>query len=78
MVAVGEHRATVGINIKMLEEEIIKKYGKRLWNKIKKSEMIRGITITITKDGKEDFPERDIELAIKDLKGEYIHPFEWD
>ena len=62
----------------MIEEEIIKVYGKKLWNKIKKSAMMRGITVIVREDGKIDIPERDIELAIKEIKGEHISPLEWD
>ena len=56
---------------------IRKKYGKNLVNKIRKSGALRGITIAI-RNGKEDIPERDIELAIKQVKGKKISSYEWD
>ncbi len=58
-------------------KEIEKKYGKKLAEKIRKSKMLEGITISL-KNGEEDIPERDIELAIKEIKGEKISDMEWD
>lgn len=58
-------------------KEIKKKYGKKLTENIRKSKILDGITISLKK-GEEDIPERDIELAIKEIKGEKISDSEWD
>ena len=58
-------------------KEIEKKYGKKLTEKIRKSRILDGITISLKK-GEEDIPEIDIELAIKEIKGEKISDSEWD
>lgn len=58
-------------------KEIEEKYGKKLTEKIRKSGMLDGITVSLKK-GEEDIPERDIELAIKEIKGEKISDSEWD
>lgn len=62
---------------KMRWKEIEKKYGKKLTERIRKSRMLDGITISLKK-GEEDIPERDIKLAIKEIKGEKISDSEWD
>ena len=61
----------------MLWEEVEKIYGKDLADKMKKSEYLMGITVTM-KNGKMDIPESDIILAYKDVTGKPIHYFEWD
>lgn len=61
----------------MFWEEVEKKYGKRLANKMKKSKYLQGITMTL-KNGKLDIPERDIDLAYRDVMKRPIHIFEWD
>ena len=58
-------------------KEIEKKYGKKLTRKIRKSKILDGITISLKK-GEEDIHEIDIELAIKEIKGEKISDSEWD
>lgn len=62
----------------MIWEEVERKYGKKLSDKMKKSVYLKGITITRTEDGKVDIPEHDIYLAYKDVTGKDIHPLEWD
>lgn len=62
----------------MLWSDIEKKYGKEIAEKIKKSPLLRGITVSLREDGKIDIPERDIELAYKDIMGKHIQPWEWD
>jgi hypothetical protein len=59
-------------------EEVIKVYGEEMAKKMSKSKMLRGITITMTDDGKPDIPESDIRLAYKDVTGQKIHDLEWD
>ncbi|GAI09732.1 unnamed protein product [marine sediment metagenome] len=62
----------------MIWEEVEEKYGKEIADKMKKSKMMCGITMSLRADGKTDIPERDIELAYKDVMGKPIHPLEWD
>lgn len=62
----------------MLWEEVISKYGKEMADKMKKSQFLIGNTVTITDDGELDIPEKDIELAYKDVTGKKVYQFEWD
>ena len=62
----------------MIWEEVVKKYGRKMAEKIKESKCLDGITITLTDDGEEDIPEGDIVLAVRDIRGEKINAFEWD
>ena len=63
----------------MNEQEIIKKYGRRNWDKMKKSEWLMSITVSLNDDGSVDIPERDIELAYKDkILKKKIGVEEWD
>lgn len=62
----------------MIWKEVVQKYGKELADKMKKSSYLNSITVTMTKDGKVDIPERDIYLAYKDVTKQKIHPLEWD
>ena len=64
--------------IKMIWEEVEKKYGKELANKISKSKYLQGITVELTKNGEVDIPEGDIVLAHKDIMGKPIYYEEWD
>ena len=62
----------------MKKEELRKKYGKKLINKILKERYLDGCTISINKDGSENIPESDIRIAIRAIRGEKIGSFEWD
>ena len=62
----------------MMWSEVEKKYGKELAKKMSKSRYLKGNTVTIRPDGKFDIPERDIDLAWRDVTGKAIHPLEWD
>ena len=62
----------------MKKEELIKKYGKKLINKILKEGYLDGCTISINKDGSENIQESDIKIAIREINGEEIEPYEWD
>ena len=53
-------------------------YGKENAEKMKHSNYLQGITVSLNEDGEIDYPESDIELAFKDVKGEKIHSYEWD
>ena len=61
----------------MIWEEVEKKYGKELADKMNKSQYLQGITIEM-RDGKPDIPEEDIIRAWKDVTGKFIHPLDWD
>jgi hypothetical protein len=64
----------------MIWEEVEKKYGKKNADEMKKSQFLKGITVTRdSKTGEIDIPERDIELAFKDkIAKKRISSFEWD
>lgn len=62
----------------MIWDEVTKKYGKEMADRIKKSPFLRGVTVELREDGKTDIPERDIELAYKEIMGKPIQPWEWD
>ena len=62
----------------MIWEEVEKKYGKELADKMRKSKYLQGITVELTEEGKVDIPEGDIRLAYKDVLGKPIHFLEWD
>ena len=55
---------------------VIKKYGKEMAKKMKKSQYLRGITLTMYPDGETNIPESDIERAWKDVMGYPIYG--WD
>lgn len=60
----------------MKKQEAIKKYGKETFEKM--GEYMDGITISVDEDGDIDIPDRDLELAYKQLKGYKLNPEEWD
>lgn len=62
----------------MIWEEVEKKYGKEIADKMNKSKYLHGITVELTEDGKVDIPEGDIMLAYKDVMGKPIYCEEWD
>lgn len=62
----------------MIWSEVITRYGKDMADRMEKSPMLKGITITIRDDGKWDIPEEDILRAYRDILGETIHPHEID
>ena len=62
----------------MIWEEVIKKYGKELADKMSKSKYLQEITVELTEEGKVDIPESDIMLAYKDIVGKSIYYEEWD
>lgn len=47
-------------------------------DKMSKSQYLECITVRILPNGNTDIPERDIDLAYRDVNGKYIHPGEWD
>lgn len=52
----------------MFEEQIIKKYGKRMWKKMQDTGLLDGITVELI-DGKMSIPEIDLERAYCAVKG---------
>jgi hypothetical protein len=60
----------------MKREEAIKKYGEENYRRM--CEFMEAITVSVDEDGKIDIPERDLELAYKQVHGYKMHPFEWD
>ncbi len=59
-------------------DEVEKKYGKELADKMSKSEWLCGITVTMLPDGRADIPESDIENAYLDTIGKKVSPCRWD
>lgn len=62
----------------MIWDEVEAKYGAKMADKMKKSIFLRHNTVTLRSDGKVDIPERDIDLAYRDVTGKKILPWEWD
>ena len=60
----------------MKQEELEKKYGKKLIRKILKEGYLNGCTVGINKDGSDDIYKWDITKAIKEMKGEPV--VSWD
>jgi len=61
----------------MFWSEVIETYGSETAALMAESEQLCCITVEM-KDGKVDYPSRDIDLAYRDVMGFDIHPFEWD
>lgn len=59
-------------------KDVEKKYGKRMADRMRKSQYLECITVTRLPNGEIDIPERDIDLAFRDVNKKYIHPSEWD
>jgi len=62
----------------MIWKDVEKNYGKEMADKMKESQYLKGITVTMNKKGETDIPEGDIYLAWKDVNGKMIHVEEWD
>ena len=62
----------------MTPKEAEKKYGKRLWNKIKRSKWMDGITVSLNENGETDIPECDIERAYRDVTNQKTYSLDWD
>jgi hypothetical protein len=60
----------------MKETEAIRKYGEETYQKM--SKFMGVITVSLDENGEVDIPERDLELAYKQLHGYKMHSFEWD
>ena len=59
-------------------KDVERKYGKEMAEKMKHSIYLECITCTFTENGEVDIPERDIDLAYRDVTGKPISIFEWD
>ncbi len=62
----------------MIWEDVELRYGKKLTDKMKKSQYLQGITVKKLPNGEIDIPERDIDLAYRDVKKKPISITEWD
>ncbi|MFW5871658.1 MAG: hypothetical protein ACOCUT_00980 [bacterium] len=60
----------------LTNEQIIAKYGTETFEKM--SEHLADITISVDSDGKMRTPKRDIEYALRLVKGEQTNPEMWD
>ena len=58
--------------------EVIEKYGEDMASKMKKSVYLQCITVQMNENGEVDIPERDINLAFRDVTGGKIEHWEWD
>lgn len=56
----------------MKQEELEKKYGKKLIRKILRECYLEGCTMRINEDGSDDIYEIDIINAIKEMKGKFF------
>jgi hypothetical protein len=61
----------------MIWREVEEKYGKKIADKMKKSQYLNGVTCGM-KNGEIDWYDSDLDLAYRDVTGKYIHPEEWD
>lgn len=60
----------------MRRSEILKKYGKEMYDKIMSNQFMKGITVSFYSDGSLNIPERDVENAVKDVAGKEVS--NWD
>lgn len=60
------------------EKQIIEKYGEVLGKKILSNRFMQGITVRILPNGEHDIPQRDIDVALKDINGRKIEEWELD
>ena len=60
------------------KEEVIKRYGKEVWDRMVKSGWLTGITCEMNPDGTIDIPECDIDRAYRSAMGGYVSALEWD
>lgn len=61
----------------MFWKDVIETYGSKTAALMENSEMLCCVTVEL-KDGEWDYPERDIDLAFRDVTGQHISPLEWD
>lgn len=61
----------------MIWKEVEEKYGKKIADRMKRSRMLMGITVT-KRNGEWDIPESDIENAYRDVMGKPIPLEGWD
>ena len=61
----------------MIESEIIEHYGYNVWQAMKTSHWLNGITLTM-RDGQADIPEEDLDRAYRHIQGLPISSVEWD
>lgn len=59
-------------------EQVVERYGKDVAEKIKQSGWLDGITCYMNEEGVAVIPQRDIDVALKAIRGEEIGDLEWD
>ena len=59
-------------------DQVIKKVGKKMWDKMCATGWLDGITVSLNSDGKTEIPESDIDRAYRAAHGERITAWEWD
>jgi hypothetical protein len=62
----------------LTDAEAVEKYGLAMLKKMGKTGYLDCVTGIVLPDGQLAIPERDYELAYRAVKGEPIHPEEWD
>ena len=62
----------------MIWAEVEEKYGKPLADKMKQSNWLEGITLTMRDTGETEIPESDIDNAYRDVTGKRIEDWMWD
>ena len=62
----------------LTDAEAVEKYGLAMLKKMGKTGYLDCVTGIVLPDGQTAIPERDYELAYRAVKGEPIHPEEWD
>lgn len=59
-------------------KEVVERCGVEIAEKIKQSGWLDGITCYMDEEGVAVIPQRDIDVALKAIRGEEIGDWEWD
>jgi hypothetical protein len=59
-------------------DNVEKRYGKEIADKMKESEWLSCITVVMLPNGEPDIPQSDIDNAYRDVMGEKVPYWMWD
>jgi hypothetical protein len=59
-------------------EQVIKKVGQKMWDRMCATGWLDGITLSLNADGTVEIPESDIDRAYRAAHGEKISDWGWD
>jgi len=60
------------------EKEVIARVGKPMWERMKATTWLDGITVTINKNGETEIPQSDIDRAYLAATGKTVNSMAWD